>query len=97
MKKTEISPVMPPSRMYQGMFLILKAPATVKESKTSSPIRKYATVAAVTAEIIRGTIDAIVRSSNSTSSVNTIPATGALKIPATAPAAPHPISSVTLR
>ncbi len=46
------------------------------------------------AAIIKGTKEAIVRSSISTSRVNTIPAIGALKIPAIAPAAPHPIIKV---
>ena len=46
------------------------------------------------AEIIRGTREVIVKSSINTSKVNTIPAIGALKIPAMAPAAPHPIMRV---
>jgi hypothetical protein len=60
-------------------------------------MRKYATVAAVTDEINSGTMDEIVRSRRSISRVKTIPATGALKMPATAPAAPHPIRSVMFR
>ena len=66
----------------------------LKVNSTLSPIRKYATVAAVTEDISKGTIDDIVRSSISISRTKTIPAIGALKIPETAPAAPHPIRSV---
>ena len=51
-------------------------------------------VVAVTDEISSGTIEATVRSSINISSVKTIPAIGALKIPETAPAAPHPTRSV---
>ncbi len=76
------------------MLEILKAPTISKEKRTLFPIRKYATVAAVTDEIKRGTIDDMVRSSINISRVKTIPAIGALKIPETAPAAPQPISNV---
>jgi hypothetical protein len=48
----------------------------------------------VTLDISNGKSDDIVRSSISTSSVNTRPAMGALKIPDTAPAAPQPIRSI---
>ena len=41
--------------------------------------------------------DDSVRSMSSTSIVNTSPAMGALKIPATAPAAPHPTSNIIVR
>ena len=81
-------------RNMDGIFEIWKDPAILNENRTLSPIRKYATEAAVTDEIKRGTIDEIVRSRSSISRVKTIPAMGALKIPDTAPAAPHPISRV---
>ena len=77
------------------MFCIFSGPVIVKERSTSSPIMNQATVAAVTDDISSGTIDDMVRSRRSTSRVNTIPAMGALNIPDTAPAAPHPISRVT--
>ena len=51
---------------------------------------------AVTDEIRRGTMEATVRSSINISSVNTIPAIGALKMPDTAPAAPQPTRRVIL-
>jgi hypothetical protein len=51
-------------------------------------------VTAVTLEMSNGSRDDIVRSSISTSRVNTNPAMGALKIPDTAPAAPQPMSSI---
>ena len=54
-------------------------------------------VAAVTLLISNGSSEAMVRSSISTSSVNTSPAIGALKMPATAPAAPQPTSSISVR
>ena len=44
-----------------------------------------------------GISEAIVRSIINTSSVNTSPAMGALKIPAMAPAAPQPMSSISVR
>jgi len=65
-----------------------------KAKVTSLPTRKYDTVVAVTAAIKRGTIDPMVRSSMSTSSVNTKPAMGAEKIEAIAAADPHPNSRV---
>ena len=46
------------------------------------------------AEIISGSSDARVKSNINTSRVNTIPAMGALNIPAIAPAAPQPIIRV---
>ena len=63
--------------------------------KTPSPIKKEVNAVAETAEIRRGTRYAIVRSIISTSRVKTIPAIGALKIPAIAPAAPQPTIKVT--
>ena len=59
-----------------------------------SPVRKYATAAPATADIISGEIEAIVRSSINTSRVNITPAIGALNIPAIAPDAPQPTSSI---
>ena len=57
-------------------------------------MRKNVTTYEVIAVNINGTNEAIVRSSINTSIVNTIPAIGALKIPAMAPAAPQPIIKV---
>ena len=54
------------------------------------------TPAAVTQEMSNGSRAPIVRSIMSTSSVNTSPAIGALKMPATAPAAPHPTRSMSV-
>ena len=51
-------------------------------------------MAAVTDEINNGMIEDIVKSSINTSKANITPATGALKIAAIAPAAPHAINSV---
>ena len=56
----------------------------------------YVKHVAVTHETRMGNSDAIVRSIISTSSVNTNPAIGALKMPAMAPAAPHPTSVMSV-
>ena len=53
-------------------------------------------VAAVTDEMSRGKTEVIVRSSINTSITKTKPAIGALKIPATAPAAPQPTSNINV-
>lgn len=52
--------------------------------------------AAVTLASSRGSSDPMVRSIMSTSSVKTSPVMGALNIPATAPAAPQPTSSISV-
>ena len=57
---------------------------------TESPKNRYDTAAAVTADVNKGNIDVIEILNRRISKVNKIPANGALKIPATAPAAPHP-------
>ena len=62
----------------------------------SVPEKTYDIVAAVTDEMSRGKTDVIVKSSMSTSMTKTSPAIGALKIPATAPAAPQPTSSMSV-
>jgi len=60
----------------------------------SFPVKMYVTDVAVTDEISKGTMEVMVMSSIRTSSVKTNPAMGALKMPAIAPAAPQPISSI---
>ena len=69
----------------------------VKWNIESVPVKMYDTVAAVTLEMSNGMSDDMVRSMSSTSMVNTSPAIGALNIPATAPAAPQPTSSIMVR
>ena len=71
--------------------------AIVKWNIESVPVAMYDTVAAVTLDMSRGMSDDMVRSMSSTSMVNTKPAMGALKIPDTAPAAPHPTRSIIVR
>ena len=61
------------------------------------PVRIYETVAAVTHEMSKGTNEPIVMSIINTSRVNTNPAIGALKMPDTAPAAPHPTNNIKVR
>ena len=86
-----------PNTMRKGICPRLKSSITWKANCTLLPIRKYATVEAERAEIKRGTAVVIVMSNMSTSRVNRTPASGALKIPAMAPAAPHPSKSFTPR
>ena len=62
----------------------------------SLPINTYVKHVAVTAAVRIGSSEAILRSTIRTSSVNTSPAIGALKIPAMAAAAPHPTSSMSV-
>ena len=52
---------------------------------------------AVTEAMSRGTIEVIVRSINNTSMTKVTPAIGALKMPPTAPAAPQPTRSMSVR
>ena len=52
---------------------------------------------AVTDAMRRGTIDVIVRSISNTSITKATPAIGALKMPPTAPAAPQPTRSISVR
>ena len=54
-------------------------------------------VADVMADISRGITDTVVRSSMSTSSVKSIPAMGALNMPAMPAAAPQPTSIISMR
>ena len=61
------------------------------------PVTKYESEAAVTDEMSSGSTLAVVRSSISTSMVKTSPAMGALKMPAMAPDAPHPMSTIKVR
>ena len=55
----------------------------------------YVKHVAVTAAVSIGSSDAILRSTISTSSVNTSPAIGALKMPAMAAAAPQPTNRIS--
>lgn len=63
----------------------------------SMPLRMYDTVVAVTAVNRRGSMEDMVRSSSNTSITKRMPAMGALKMPAMAPAAPHPTRIIKLR
>ncbi len=62
----------------------------------SIPVSRYDTTVAVTAVTSSGNIEDIVRSSSNTSITKSIPAMGALKIPAMAPAAPQPTKIIRL-
>ena len=68
--------------MTNGSMVLKKA--------TSLPKKRYDIAVAVTVDINRGSIDVIEMLKRRISNVKRIPAIGALKIPATAPAAPQP-------
>ena len=57
---------------------------------TASPRKIYETTVAVIAEINSGSMEVMEILKSNISRVKSTPASGALKIPATAPAAPHP-------
>ena len=59
------------------------------------PMKIYVKHVAVTAAVRIGSSDAMLKSTISTSSVNTSPAMGALKMPAMAAAAPQPTSRIS--
>lgn len=63
----------------------------------SNPLRKSTSVVDTTEEMSSGTMARMEMSSISTSSTKMSPVTGALKMAARAPAAPHPSSSVVSR
>jgi hypothetical protein len=70
--------------------------SSVKANMASIPVSIYDTTVAVTAVTSRGMIDDMVRSKSSTSITKRMPATGALNMPAMAPAAPHPTRIIKL-
>ena len=63
--------------------------STVLVNGTSRPRNRYETVVAVTEESSSGRMEDMEMLNSSISRQNRIPAIGALKIPATAPAAPQ--------
>ena len=75
-------------------MLLIENCSTELEKVTISPSTKYETIVAVTDDSSNGRIDDIDRLNSNISKVNSTPAIGALKIPATAPAAPQPRSMV---
>ena len=58
------------------------------------PVARYDTTVAVSVLMSRGIMLPRLMLNSSISSVNRMPASGALKMPAIAPAAPHPTSTV---
>ncbi len=85
-----------PRIIKKGMFFNKNGVVTSNENNTPLPIKKYESEDAVMAEINNGIKLTMVRSSINTSITNTIPAIGALKIPAIAPADPQPIRSIVV-
>ena len=81
--------------MKYGIWYMSKYSFTWKANCTSFPIKKYAMVDADIDDISRGIAAVIVRSNISTSNTNSMPAIGALNMPAIDPAAPHPNSNIT--
>ena len=68
----------------------------LNENMESVPYRAYDTHTEVILVVSKGRRERMVRSSISTSITNINPAIGALKMPATAPAAPHPTSNISV-
>ena len=97
MKYRLTSPQLIPSNMHAGTLSTGQSASRWKENKAVLPRNIYVKQVAVTHETRIGSNDDIVKSIISTSSVNTNPAIGALNIPAIAPAAPHPINSMSVR
>ena len=73
---------------------MLKALIRWNSKRLPVPAMAKVTAAAVTQDTSKGSRLPSVKSIISTSSVNTRPAIGALKMPLTAPAAPHPTRSI---
>ena len=96
MKYRLIIPPATPISIYAGTLERVHIPSTWKSNSTPSDENMYVKHAAVTLAMSIGRSEAIVRSIINTSSVNTSPAIGALKIPAMAAAAPHPTSSISV-
>ena len=77
---------------YEGYAIeVLACSDAISKGLVQAPEMPWSKTARV------ATINDIVRSMSNTSMVNTNPAMGALKIPDTAPAAPHPTSSIIVR
>ena len=89
-----MSPHTTPKTRYHGILFTINGSAVSRGNIGSVPVSIYEIAVAVTEEMSKGATEVIVRSIISTSSVNTRPAIGALKIPPIAPAAPHPIMSI---
>ena len=85
-----------PRMMLAGTRSTIQAPSRWKLNSESLPINIYVKHVAVTAAVSIGSSDAMLKSTISTSKVNTNPAIGALKIPAIAAAAPQPTSSISV-
>ena len=78
------------------MFTIEKG-VSVHWKGSSCPRKRYDTTAADTVESSSGIIEFIEMLNRRISKVKSTPASGALKMPAIAPAAPHPIRMVIPR
>ena len=96
MKYRLTSPHATPSSMHAGMRSIVHLSSRKNVKSESLPTNMYVKQVAVTHEMSMGSSEAMLRSTMSTSSVNTRPAMGALNIPAMAAAAPHPTSSMSV-
>ena len=97
MKYKLTSPQDIPSNMHAGTLSTGQSASRWKVNSAELPRKIYVKHVAVTHDTRIGSNDDMVRSIISTSSVNTSPAIGALNIPAIAPAAPHPMSSMSVR
>ena len=79
------------------MRCVINGSLCEKKNSKSYPVKIYATVAPLIEAISNGITEAAVKSSISTSTVNNIPAIGALKMPAIPAAAPHPTRIINNR
>ena len=95
-KYSDTSPHDIPRPKQAGMRSTLHSLSRWNVNSDASPLNTYVNTVAVTHDTNIGSSADIVMSIISTSSVNTSPAIGALKIPAIAPAAPHPTSVISI-
>ena len=95
-KYSDTKPQKIPSRITYGMRPMPKSSVCTKLNSAPEPVKTYDTVTAVIDDMSSGSTDVVVRSTINTSSVKSIPAIGALNIPAIAAAAPHPTMSMSI-
>ena len=96
MKYREMSPQEMPNSTQAGRRWIDHSLSRWNVNSAASPLNIYVKHVAVTHDTKMGRSDDIVMSIIRTSSVNTNPAIGALKMPAMAPAAPQPTSVISV-
>ena len=96
MKYSDASPQVTPNNIHAGIRCTDHSLSRWKVKSAASPLKIYVKQVAVTHDMSIGNIADIVMSISNTSTVNTRPAIGALKMPAIAPAAPQPTSVISI-